>query len=163
MFHVLTFLIIITTRKRVNFQGTLFAVLRKCCQVWLFFFHQFNFSDKHWTDRKDKWISCQQQQLQEALLHPSVFWQSWHVHITAILSASTGQLCPHSGEIFWWQGFWFIILISSRSTGLSTPPSSLFPLNKGNWRRSLKKQMLKKRNWINISCVLPKPWPYPKI
>ena len=38
VFHVLTFLIIITTRKRVNFQGTLFAVLRKCCQVWLFFF-----------------------------------------------------------------------------------------------------------------------------
>jgi len=27
VFHVLTFLIIITTRKRVNFQGTLFAVL----------------------------------------------------------------------------------------------------------------------------------------
>ena len=33
VFHVLTFLIVITTRKRVTFQGTLFALLRKCCYV----------------------------------------------------------------------------------------------------------------------------------
>ena len=31
VFHVFIFLIIITTRKRVTFQGTLFALLRKCC------------------------------------------------------------------------------------------------------------------------------------